>query len=206
MKTLSATSTAHSTSAMDVLERWMSIDGFEYEVSDRGRVRSLPRQLRNPGQPGRGSMAGRILKGRPNQRGHWRVTLCGDGFRVCVAISRLVATYFVPNPRNLAFVRHKDFDRANNAASNLEWCTHQESIERAVLGGRFTALVSPARAKVLDSEAVRVVYDMRAAGLTFGDIARVFDVGHQAVQDICHGQTWREAGRPSLSKVRRAGV
>ena len=185
------------------MERWKSIDGFDYEVPNLGRVRSLPRKLCNPGQAGRGSMAGRVLRGRPNQRGHWRVTLCGDGCHQCVSISRLVATYFVPNPHEFPFVRHKDFDRANNAATNLEWCSRRENIERAVAGGRFTALVSPGRAKVLDPTAVRTIYDMRVAGLALGDIALIFGVGLEAVQNVCYGETWREEARPSLSRDKR---
>ncbi|MBS0339968.1 MAG: hypothetical protein JSS56_05545, partial [Proteobacteria bacterium] len=134
-------------------EHWKPIDGFAYEVSDQGRVRSLPRRLRKAGERGSGSIAGRILKGRPNRRGHLRVTLCGDGLARCVSVSRLVASYFVPNPDSLPFVRHKDFDRGNNIASNLQWCDQRESIERALAGERFTARVSPRRAKRLDGEA-----------------------------------------------------
>ncbi|MBS0452664.1 MAG: HNH endonuclease [Proteobacteria bacterium] len=187
---------APSTSSV---ERWKPIDGFAYEVSNQGRVRSLPRRLRIAGERGRGSMAGRILKGRPNQRGHWRVTLCGDGVAKCVSVSQLVATYFVPNPEGLPFVRHKDFDRRNNDASNLEWCNHSESIARALTGGRFTARVSPRRAKRLDAQAAKTVYDMRIAGMTFKDIALAFDVGLEAVKGVCYGETWSDPSRPSLA-------
>ena len=167
-------------------------------------MRSLPRRLRKAGERGSGSIAGRILKGRPNRRGHLRVTLCGDGLARCVSVSRLVATYFVPNPDSLPFVRHKDFDCGNNVASNLRWCDQRESIERALAGERFTARVSPRRAKRLDGEAAQTVYDMRAAGMTFKDIALAFDVGLEAVKGVCYGETWRDPSRPSLARDPRA--
>ena len=39
------------------------------------------------------------------------------------SVARLVASAFVPNPRNYPVVSHIDHDSANNAARNLFWCT-----------------------------------------------------------------------------------
>ena len=185
-------------------ERWKPVVGFPYEVSNQGHVRSLPRKLPAGGR-GPKSVRGRVLKGRSNAKGHLRVQLCGDGVVQDFLISRLVATYFVPNPHGLPMVRHKDFDRANNAASNLEWCSHGENIERAVKAGRFTALISPSRAKILNPETARAIYEMRESGLTFADIAALFDLGSEAVMNVCHGQSWRHQSRPSLARVRAGG-
>ena len=47
-----------------------------------------------------------------------------------VKIAYLVARAFVPNPECRRWVRHKDGDRTNNAASNLEWCDEKEEARR----------------------------------------------------------------------------
>ena len=64
---------------------------------------------------------GRILK--PEIRnGYYSVDLMKNGKRYKFRVHRLVAEAFIPNPDNLSQVNHKDEDRLNNIASNLEWC------------------------------------------------------------------------------------
>ena len=46
----------------------------------------------------------------------------------CCLIHRLVANAFIPNPNNLPEVNHKDKNRANNCAENLEWCTRKDNL------------------------------------------------------------------------------
>lgn len=45
---------------------------------------------------------------------------------------RLVAQTFIPNPDCLPEVNHKDRDKMNNSASNLEWCSRQRNAEHAL--------------------------------------------------------------------------
>lgn len=105
-------------------EEWKPVVGYEgyYEVSSLGRVRSLPRDYDMPSYVGNiysYHHKGRVLKQTPNKSGYFTVCLC----RKTVAVHRLVAMAFVPNPNNLQCVNHKDENPKNNHADNLEWCT-----------------------------------------------------------------------------------
>lgn len=56
----------------------------------------------------------------------WGVNLHGKRMK----IAYLVARAFVPNEEGRKYVRHKDGDRTNNRASNLEWSDDDERGKR----------------------------------------------------------------------------
>lgn len=60
-----------------------------------------------------------------------RIKLWINGKSHSKTIHRLVATYFVPNPNPDVFteVNHKDENRLNNRADNLEWCSRKYNMD-----------------------------------------------------------------------------
>lgn len=54
-----------------------------------------------------------------------------------ITVHIIVAKAFVPNPENKPEVNHKDFDRANPKASNLEWVTRKENVQYSRKAGRY---------------------------------------------------------------------
>lgn len=105
-------------------ELWKPIQGYEgiYAVSNLGRVKSLERTTSGKyGTPRQ--QKERILAQTLRQDGYLTVNLCKDLKQKCFYVHRLVAIAFTPNPLCLPFVNHKDEEKNNNAAVNLEWCT-----------------------------------------------------------------------------------
>ena len=63
------------------------------------------------------------LKPHNNGYGYMLVDLYKDGKMKHARVHRLVAEAFIQNPNGLPEVNHKDENKENNSASNLEWCT-----------------------------------------------------------------------------------
>ena len=108
---------------MPTIERWLPVVGFEglYEVSNLGKVRSLPRQVRcNPrGMGNRVRVSpGKLL--RPdNCGGYRRVVLCKKNVHYRRAVHTLVLMAFVgPCPEGMEGC-HKNGIRNDNRVTNL---------------------------------------------------------------------------------------
>lgn len=105
------------------MEEWKDVNGYEgyYEVSNLGRVRSKERLIIY--QNGKIVTRKSRVKTPTISKGSYpRVGLQRDGKLSMKFVHRLVAEAFIPNPNNLPLVNHKDEDKTNPAASNLEWC------------------------------------------------------------------------------------
>ena len=116
-------------------EIWKDIEGYEgkYQVSNLGRVRSLDRyQYRanpNTGKPYKTFKAGVVLKEQVGNNGYLRVKIFdADNHQKMALVHRLVAKAFIPNYQNLPEVNHKDENKSNNRADNLEWCTQSYNV------------------------------------------------------------------------------
>ncbi len=113
------------TNGNDEAERWVPVRGYErfYEISHLGRIRSLVRVIHYPDGRTEHRKA-RVMAITINKHnGYCYIRLVNEcrqqkGFR----FHRLVAQHFIPNPENLPEVNHEDFDKQNNAISNLKWC------------------------------------------------------------------------------------
>ena len=69
---------------------------------------------------------GEILLPQLDERGNLVVTLEKDGTYKTFPVAYLTAQAFVPNPDNKPYVRHKDGNKFNNHADNLEWSDTEE--------------------------------------------------------------------------------
>jgi len=96
------------------------IEGFpgshEYMIYPNGDVLSLKRDI--------------ILKTSNHRDGYQMIGLKDEnGKQIMRYIHRLVATHFIPNPRNLNEVDHINRDKCDNTIENLRWVTHAENLK-----------------------------------------------------------------------------
>ncbi len=129
-------------------ENWKDIKGFEgrYQVSDLGRVKSLPfmqRYLLRNGREAYRRTAEMILRPQVGRHGYVLVSLHLDNQRVARSVHSLVAEAFIEGQGET--VNHKNGNKADNRADNLEWLSYTDNHIHAVYLG-------------LNKQAVRVVH------------------------------------------------
>jgi hypothetical protein len=107
-------------------EIWKYIEGFQdlYQISNFGRVKSLSRERFN----GKGYFYSKekILK-IGNSSGYCVICIRINKKFNNFYIHRLVAQYFIDNPKNKREVNHIDFIKFNNNVENLEWVSSLEN-------------------------------------------------------------------------------
>lgn len=108
------------------LNEFMPIKGYEgkYLISKCGDVYSLRSK--------------KVLKPFVNEKGYSVVELWNNYNRRSAKVHRLVAETFIPNPNCRTEINHKDGNKGNNRAENLEWCTRSENLKHAYALGLRT--------------------------------------------------------------------
>lgn len=102
------------------MEEWININGTngKYKISSKGRVMSTAYGKET------------ILKHSVTEDGNITVVIRMDGQSKTVRVKNLVASHFLPNPNNYAFVEHKDMNRLNCELSNLEWVEKVQNVQK----------------------------------------------------------------------------
>lgn len=163
-------------------ERWMPVTGYEglYEVSDWGRVRSLPRT----------TTTGRLLKQHINSRnGYMYVSLCKNNHKATKRVHILVAEAFT-DFRSYGFdssqvIDHIDGCKVNNHLSNLEVVTQSENDRRA----RARIKQRTCGTAVIDLDTKRVYQSYTEASRAVGGSCG------EMVARVCRGERSHYRGR-----------
>lgn len=121
-------------------EVWKDIKGYKglYQISNTGKVKSLPRELWNGS--GYFIKPEAVLKPNPQVSGYLNVHLYKDKVRKPFAIHRLVAKHFIGLPEDKKEVNHIDGDKTNNNVDNLEWLSGKENMRHAIENGLWKSM------------------------------------------------------------------
>lgn len=108
------------------MDEWIDIRGFEgyYQINRNGLVRSMRNTHR--------SKRGFILKERKDSYGYVEYKLMIDGQYYFRKAHRLVAQAFIPNPKNLETVNHKNGNKNDNRVENLEWMSRGDNARHSL--------------------------------------------------------------------------
>jgi DNA-binding XRE family transcriptional regulator len=180
-------------------EKWKPIVGFEgfYEVSDRGRVRSLDRICLHGRWGGTRLWKGKMLALTPGkQTGYVNVCLSGGGKTRSTSAHVLVAEAFIPNPSALPVVNHKTPGKkakSDNRVGNLEWSTTSDNQLLSYKHGTSLPtrgeLQGGSKLTVGQVTKIRSLY--AAKTYTQYELAEMFGVNQATISEIIHGKNWK---------------
>ena len=128
---------------------------------------------------------GRTVKGQPNGKGYLRVSIG----KKLMFVHRLVAERYVPNPDKKPQVNHKDGNKLNNHANNLEWVTNYENRQHAVKNGLQSKGEECPWAKLNKAQ---VVFIRNHPEILERELAKLFGVSRETISAVRVYKSWKD--------------
>lgn len=171
-------------------EEWKPIIGYEgiYEVSNRGRVRSVDRVDSNSH-----FRPGIIRKTRVDANtGYEYVFLRKDGAAKNCTVHRLVAQAFIQKPNEQDEVNHINEDRTDNRVENLEWVTKKQNCNHGNHNRKIKAATLNSHGKAV------LMIDCKTGAIkefvTCSEAARRCGISKSSISKCCIGQQKKAGG------------
>lgn len=176
-------------------EQWKNIEGFEYDVSNHGRVRSRTRLVLGVSRTGKvfqREHRGRILAPRfAGNNSYAFIELSRDGILYRHSISRLVAEFFVKKEsKEYDTVLHLDDDPTNNYFENLRWGTQALNMMDMCSKNRQARGEFAGGAKLTNADVKKIVELLNIGSMTQQAIADLFGVKRLMINRIKCGKNW----------------
>lgn len=168
------------------MEQWLPSKDFPmYDVSDLGRIRN--------------SKTGRIIKVYPNSNGYLQTCLRRNNQQYTVRVHIIVAKVFHTDTFVEGYdVNHKDGNKHNCRADNLEWMTRLDNVRHAVRTGlrkpHDARGVKNGRCKLTEDDVryIRSHYTRGNKELNGIALAKRFGVGTSTIYEILYGERWSD--------------
>lgn len=176
-------------------EQWKDVVGYEglYQVSTRGRVRSVDRVVKDRfiGSERTRLVKGRVLSQCETDRYPF-VQLSRGGTSSIGRVHRLVCEAFHGPPADGSMhAAHIDGNPSNNQPSNLRWATPAENYQDKVEHGTACIGESHGRSKLTEN-CVHIIRAMARSGeYTHQKMASMFGVSRSHIGDVVSGKRWK---------------
>ena len=175
-------------------KEFRTIVGYEglYSVSQDGQVKSVSRTKTTYGGARHIPVKERILSTVCDRGGYPVVHLSKNGKARQISVHRLVASAWIGQPpAGKPHINHKDGQKTNNHASNLEWCSPAENFSHAVSTGLHASSVgsSNIKAKLTDDDVLYIRSLPYSRGL-INELAGRFKVTRLCIGRIRRRVSW----------------
>jgi len=148
----------------------LSLFDGKYDIADDGRIFS------NVGKR-------KELSGKIGKSGYIMICLTINKKKLYPNLHRIIAENFIPNPKNLPEVNHKDGNKLNNSVSNLEWCSRKQNSIHA----RDNKL-QEYKIEMKDALEIRRLYKTKL--YSYRKLAKMFCLGKTQIGYIIQNKRW----------------
>jgi hypothetical protein len=155
-------------------EVWKQYATTNYSVSNTGYIRN--------------DASGKTLSPARSRQGYVRLNIWDKGKTRSVAVHRLIAETFLPNPEGKAIVNHIDGNPSNNRLENLEWATISENVTHAYATGLAKRGEDATVAKLTEKQVVSIKELLKTNSIR--SVATLFGMSDAAISHIRNGDTW----------------
>lgn len=167
-----------------IQDKWKPIEGCPYYYcSHLGKVKSDKRPAYLNSIDATVVRRRKIFKPN-NTNGYSRVKLDGKFYFV----HKLVAQAFVPNPEKKPQVNHKNGNKLDNRAENLEWCNNSENQNHAISIGLKKSRKGQPKNK-LTHEIVDVIRKTYKRGDAIA-LSKSLNVSKQTIHNVITNKSW----------------
>lgn len=172
------------------------VRGFDYEVSNTGDIKSLPKshiQTYKTGKKAIHTTRERILKKRHDSKGYNTCILYKNGRTFCKKVHRLVAEAFLPNPKKYPQINHKNGIKDDNRVENLEWCDNSYNQKHAIKIGlrKNTSRGEDNNLSKLTERDVKRIRMALKCGIQRKELEKIFKVSKPCITAIATNRNWK---------------
>lgn len=129
----------------------------------------------------------RIITGYVKDNGYVMLTL-GKDYKILKHI--LVALAWIPNPKGLPEVNHKNLNKQHNYVSNLEWTTRIDNVRHWYTNSHGNRSEHNGMAKLSYALAEEIRHRHKTEKTSYSKLAKVYGVCQATISDICNNKKY----------------
>lgn len=164
-------------------EKWKFIKEYEglYKISNYGRIWSVRRKVPHH-RWGYQLIHDKILKVGSSPNGYAIARFSKNGQQRYYTVHRIVAINFLPNAQQSPQINHKDTNKKNNRATNLEWVSAAANTRHAIKNGlRKNNYMSIEKAIAIRNHSKK---------MTIIQLIKKYSASYNCIRDILKQKTW----------------
>lgn len=139
----------------------------------------------------------KFVKFYMNNSGYYTFNVVWNNILIRDFVHRIVAKAFIPNPENKPYVNHKDGNKLNNDADNLEWVTASENNLHAYSTGLRKPISGEKVhfAKYTEQMVTLACKKMQEDEISLYEIEKLTGIPHKTLCDIRMGNIWKDISK-----------